>query len=134
MEIRAIDSLGQSHQREGGDTYHTNINTVHGAAHIGSGGTQNIQVNNQLVSEIIPQLAAFVEAIKKETFDDKDDVIRDLEVALEVAKSNPAATSNDGTWKRIQAKLTAANTTMEIAKLTYATHPFWPTIWAFFFS
>src|SRR6266436_6770704 len=62
----------------------------------------------------------------------KDDVMRDLEVALEVAKLNPNATAADGTWKRIQAKLTAAKTTMEIAGLAYASYPHWPAIWDYF--
>lgn len=132
--IEAINSQSKQKTNSGGDVYHTHIGTIHGAAHIGPGGIQNVQINNQPVSEILPQLSSFIEAIKKESFDDKDDVIKDLEVALEVARSNPDAKAGDSVWKRIQTKLTAAKTTMEIAGLAYASYPHWPAVWEFFFG
>src|SRR5207245_765072 len=132
--IEAINSLNKPKPTSSGDVYHTHIGTVHGAAHIGPGGTQNIQINYQPISEILPQLTQLVEAVKKDEFADKDDVIRDLEMALEVARLNPNATANDGAWKRIQAKLLSAKTTMEIVGLAYASYPHWPAVWHFLFG
>lgn len=128
---RAIDNSGTK-QSSGGDTYHTTIGKVEGGAHIGPGGTQNIQINYQPISEIIPQIAALIESVKGEQFDDRDDVVRDLEMAHQVALANPDATVKDGAWTRIQTKLTAAKTTMELAGFVIKTYPYWPLVWDFF--
>ncbi len=128
---RAIDDSGRK-QGSGGDIYHTTIGKVEGGAHIGPGGTQNIQINYQPVSEIIPQLAALIESVKGEQFDDRDEVVRDLEIAHQVALANPDATAKDGAWTRIQTKLTAAKTTMELAGFVIKTYPYWPLVWDFF--
>lgn len=127
--IHAIDSLDKP-TRTGGDTYHTTIGTVQGGAHIGPGGTQNIH-NYHPISEILPQLTALIEAVKAENFSDKDEVVRDLEIAHAVAVANPSATAADGAWTRIQTKLSAAKTTMELAGFVYKTYPYWPQVWDF---
>jgi len=130
--IDAIDSLSRPKSKTGGDTYNTTIGTVQGATHIGPGGTQNVQFNYQPISEIIPQLTQLIETVRKEDFDTKDDVLHDLEIAHQVALANPNATAKDGAWTRIQTKLTAAKTTMELAGFVVKTYPYWPQIWDFF--
>lgn len=116
-----------------GDTYNLHVTNLQGGVQHGSGNIQNISVaNNQTVSEILPQLAALIESIRAEEFPDKDDVVRDLVKAHEVALANPGATSKESAWARIGTKLTAAKTTMELAGYVIATHPHWPQIIEFF--
>lgn len=98
-----------------------------GAIQVGHGNTQSV-VTHQSMTEILPKLAEFIEAVKKQDFDDKEDVVKDLDQAHKLAQGE----INEGVWRRIQAKLTAAKTTMEVAGLAYKTYPYWPQIWAFF--
>ncbi len=118
----------------------TNITNIHGpnygAIQQGtSNSTQSVTITNyQPIGEILPQLAELIEAVRAADFQDKDDALRDLEKAHELALANPNATPRDGVWSRIQTKLTAAKTTMEIVGLAYASYPHWPTIWDFFFG
>lgn len=130
--IEAIQSLGKP-KHSGGDTYNTTFTSVQGGVQIGPGGTQNIQnVQYQPLSEILPHLTSLIEAVKSEQFDDRDEVVRDLEIAHQVALANPDATANDGAWTRIQTKLAAAKTTMELSGFVIKTYPYWPLVWDFF--
>lgn len=93
----------------------------------GNSNTQQITIN-QPISEILPKLAELISAVKAQDFEDKDEVIADLERVQSLAQGN----INEGTWKRIQTRLTAAKTTMEITGLAYKSLPYWPIIWEFF--
>jgi Mn-dependent DtxR family transcriptional regulator len=128
--IEAIDSLNRPKPKTGGDTYNTHITNLQGTAHVGPGGSHDTHFN-QPISEIIPDLTALIEAVRKEDFDTKDDVVHDLEIAHQVALANPNATAKDGAWTRIQTKLTAAKTTMELAGFVVKTYPYWPQVWDF---
>lgn len=55
--------------------------------------------------------------MKAESFDEKDDVIRDLEKVQELALSNPHATPKDTVWTRITAKLIAAKASIDLPAL-----------------
>lgn len=99
------------------------------------GGNQSISlIHNQPVSEILPKLAELINAVRQADFEDKEDVIRDLEKAQELALANPQATPKEGIWKRIQTKLDAAKTSMEIVGYAYNSLPYWPVVWRFFFG
>lgn len=138
LEPYAIDEIEES-QKTKKSTRHipyTTINyidnrvTIHGdnlgQAQAGNNATQNM--TNQPIGEILPKLAAFIEAVKQADFPDKDDAVRDLEKVHELAQLE----QTEGTWQRIQTKLTAAKTTMEIAGFVFKTHPYWPAIADFF--
>jgi hypothetical protein len=99
----------------------------YGGVQQGSNNTQNIMVN-QPISEILPKLAELISAIKAQDFEDKDEVIADLENVHALASGDV----NGGVWKRIQTRLTAAKTTMEITGLAYKSLPYWPLIWHYF--
>jgi hypothetical protein len=115
----------------------TNITNIHGpnygAIQQGtSNSTQSITITNyQPIGEILPQLAELIEAVRAADFQDKDDALRDLEKAQELALANPNATPKEGVWNRILAKVTAAKTTMEIAGMAYKSLPYWPLVWEF---
>lgn len=98
-----------------------------GPVQIGSNQTQNISYNQSL-TEILPKLADLIAAVRAQEFEDKDEVIADLEKVQSLAQGD----FNEGTLKRIQTRLTAAKTTMEIVGLAYQSLPYWPLIWAFF--
>ncbi|MEK6279366.1 MAG: hypothetical protein AABN95_03355 [Acidobacteriota bacterium] len=98
-----------------------------GSVQIGSHQTQNISYN-QPISEILPKLAELIAAVRQRDFEDKDEVVADLERVQSLAQGE----INEGTLKRIQTKLTAAKTTMEIVGLAYQSLPYWPLIWGFF--
>lgn len=98
-----------------------------GPVQIGSNQTQNISYNQSL-TEIVPKLADLIAAVRAQEFEDKDEVIADLEKVKSLAQGD----FNEGTLKRIQTRLTAAKTTMEIVGLAYQSLPYWPLIWAFF--
>ena len=85
-----------------------------GAVQVGHGNTQSV-VTHQSMTDILPKLAEFIEVVKKQDFEDKEDVVKDLEQAHKLAQGEV----NEGVWRRIQAKLTAAKTTMEVAGLVY---------------
>jgi len=99
-----------------------------GPVQIGYHQTQQNVFQNQSIEEILPKLAELIRAIKAADFVDKDEVIADLEKIQSLAHGN----ISEGVWNRIQTKLTAAKTTMEVAGLVYKTYPYWPQIWAFF--
>lgn len=98
-----------------------------GPVQIGSNQTQNISYNQSL-TEILPKLADLIAAVREKDFEDKDEVIADLEKVQSLAQGDV----NEGTLKRIQSRLTAAKTTMEIVGLAYQSLPYWPLIWSFF--
>lgn len=98
-----------------------------GPVQIGSNPIQNISYNQPL-AEILPKLAELIAAIGNQDFADKDEVVADLEKVQALASGDV----NDGTLKRIQTRLTAAKTTMEITGLAYKSLPFWPQIWDYF--
>ncbi|MEP6719723.1 MAG: hypothetical protein ABJB21_11290 [bacterium] len=128
--IEAIQSLGKPKSGTG-DTYHTHIGSVTGGVHVGPGGVQKINTNEP-ISEILPALEKLITAVRGEDFPDKDDVLRDLEIAQQVALANPNATVKDGAWTRILTKLNAAKTTMELAGFVVKTYPYWPQVIDFF--
>jgi hypothetical protein len=98
-----------------------------GPVQIGSHQTQNISYNES-ISEILPKLAELITAVRAQDFPDKDEVIADLEKVQALAQGDV----NEGVWKRIQTRLTAAKTTMEITGLAYNSLPYWPLIWNYF--
>jgi hypothetical protein len=112
---------------------HITPNIVHfhgpntGPIQIGSHQTQNVSYN-QSMTEILPKLAELIAALKAQNFEDKDEVIADLEKVQSLAHGEV----NEGTWKRIQTRLTAAKTTMEITGLAYKSLPYWPMVWEYF--
>jgi hypothetical protein len=117
--------------------YTDNRITIHGdnigQAQAGNNAVQYININ-QGISEILPKLTDLINAVKQADFPDKEDVVRDLEKAHELALANPDITPKEGIWKRIQGKLDVAKTTMEIAGYAYTSLPYWPVIWKFFFG
>jgi hypothetical protein len=139
LEPYAIDEIEESLKTKKSTRHipYTTINyidnrvTIHGdnlgQAQAGNNATQSM-TNNQSISEILPKLTAFIEAVRQADFPDKDDAVHDLEKAHELA----GLKQTEGTWQRIQTKLNAAKTTMEIAGFVYNTHPYWPAIWNFF--
>jgi hypothetical protein len=98
-----------------------------GPVQIGSNQTQN-NYYNQALTEVLPKLAEMISAVKAQNFDDKDEVLADLEKVHALASGDV----NEGVWKRIQTRLTAAKTTMEITGLAYKSLPYWPLIWDHF--
>lgn len=98
----------------------------------GDHSSQSVVYNNEPISRIIPQLAGLIEAMRDEDFTDKDDVLRDLEIAHQVALANPNATAKDGAWTRILTKLNAAKATMEISGLVINSYPYWTRVIDFF--
>jgi len=98
-------------------------------AQAGSGNTQSI-VNHQPISEILPKLAELIEAVRRADFEDKDEVVRDLEKAQQLAQSEDPKSK----WALIQSKLSSAKTGMEIVGFGYNSLPYWPAIWQYFFG
>jgi hypothetical protein len=130
--VRAVEAR-HLHKSGPGDNYTVNIEKLEGGVLQGPNSIQNIKItNHQPISEILPNLKSLIEAVKAEDFDDKDDVIRDLEKVREVALANPNATAEDRAWTRINAKLTAAKTSMELAGFVIKTYPYWPQVLEFF--
>jgi hypothetical protein len=122
-----------SRKPTGGDSYTMNIDKVEGGVLQGPNNVQNVSiVNRQPVSEILPEILGLIEAVKAEDFEDKDEVIRHLDKARELAAANPSATTNESVWTRINTKLVAAKTTMEIAGFVIKTYPHWPQVLDFF--
>jgi hypothetical protein len=112
-------------------SYTTNVNApIYGGLMQGThDSTQNITLtNHQPIGEILPKLVELIEAIKQADFLDKEDVVADLEKAHQLAQGE----QTEGSWKRIQAKLNAAKTTMEISGMAYKSLPYWPLIWEYF--
>jgi hypothetical protein len=143
LTARAIDELEEKIRNPGKPTEHfpATINIIdYSVKIIGDvsgniqGGQSNTQkvISNEPISSILPQLTALIKTVKAEEFPDKDDVVRDLEQAHQVAITNPDATSSDGVWARITTKLTAAKTTMELAGFVIKTYPYWPQVLDFF--
>jgi hypothetical protein len=112
-------------------SYTTNVQTNYGGIQQGHGNVQQIN-HREPLSKVLPQLSSFVEAVRQQDFEDKEDVIRDLEKALEVARANPGALPGEAVWTRVQSKLVTAKTAMELANLTYNTLPFWAMLWHYF--
>ena len=96
--------------------------------------TQNISVTTETpIIKIIPQLDALVRAAEKaEDFLLKQEVVGDLNQALEMAHCNAQRYPGDMPWQFIQAKLTAAKTAMEMVGYAYRSLPFWTLIWHYF--
>jgi hypothetical protein len=123
---------------EGSSASAMNVLNIHGPNYGGiqqgtHSSTQTVNIfNSQTIGDILPQLKELLDAVRKESFPDKDDAIRDLEKAHQLALANPTASPSDGVWTRIQTKLNAAKTTMEIAGLAYRSLPYWPVVWEFF--
>ncbi|MCA1576981.1 MAG: hypothetical protein LC794_06410 [Acidobacteria bacterium] len=116
-----------------GDSYTMHIGSVEGGVQQGPNSVQNINITNyQPISEILPHLIKLIEGVKAESFDEKDDVIRDLEKVRELALSNPQATPKDTVWTRVNAKLIAAKTSMDIAGVVVKTYPQWAKVLEFF--
>ncbi|CAN5758795.1 hypothetical protein BH20ACI3_BH20ACI3_24890 [soil metagenome] len=128
---RAVEAR---HQGEAsGVSYEMHIGRLEGGVLQGPSNVQNISiVNHEPVSKILNEILALIEAVGGESFDDKDDVIRDLDKARELAEANPSATARDSVWTRINTKLVAAKTTMEIAGFVIKTYPHWPQVLDFF--
>jgi len=122
-----------SHEPTGGDSYTMNIDKVEGGVLQGPNNVQNVHiVNRQPVSEILPEILALIENVRSEDFADKDEVMRDLDKARELAAANSSVAAGDGVWTRINTKLIAAKTTMEIAGFVIKTYPHWPQVLDFF--
>src|SRR5205085_3565823 len=84
--------------------------------------TQTITlISNQPIGEILPKLVELIQAVRQSDFPDKEDAVADLEKAHQLAQGE----QSEGKWKRIQAKLNAAKTTMELAGLAYKSLPYW---------
>jgi DNA-binding MarR family transcriptional regulator len=139
----AIDEIESTIQHPNKGTKHfspTVINYTDNRISIGGdnsgqvlAGNQGSQTMHSPISEILPKLAEFIKAVKEAEFPDKDDVVRDLEKAQELAHANPNVTPKEAVWKRIQGKLEVAKTTMEIVGFAYNSLPYWPMIWKYFF-
>jgi len=99
-----------------------------GQAQAGNNATQSL-INNQPISEILPKLAELIAAVGQADFEDRDEVVRDLEKVQQLAQSDDPKSK----WALIQSKLTSAKTAMEIVGFTYKTLPYWPVIWHYFF-
>lgn len=130
--LEALESTGESSSAPDSpppsSVFNINVHgDNYGPVQQGHGNVQRI-VNNQSISEILPMLVEFIEAVRAVDFVDKDDAVADLEKVQILARGE----INEGIWKRIQTKLTAAKMTMEIAGLAYSSYPHWPAIWAFF--
>ncbi len=132
--MEAIES-GDQQPGASSISYNTNIygDNKGNIAQGGQGHNQTV-INNQPISEILPKLAELIAAVRQADFPDKDDVVRDLEKAQELAIANPNATPIEGVWKRIQGKLDVAKTSMEIVGFGYNSLPYWPLVWNFFFG
>jgi hypothetical protein len=96
-------------------------------------GNQNKQtVNyNQTIGEILPELTALIESIRKLDFEDRDNVVRALDRALELAQANTNATTGQSAWTRIKASIVFAKETMDALGVAYQTLPYWPAVWHF---
>ncbi|MDT4969836.1 MAG: hypothetical protein QOJ64_4573 [Acidobacteriota bacterium] len=139
LEPHAIDEIEES-RRTGKETKHIPATTIYytdnriNIAGHNSGqvmaGNEGVQTLSQPLAEILPQLSAFIESVRTATFLDRADAVHDLEKVYELAQKE----QTEGTWKRIQTKLTAAKTTMEIAGYGYNSLPYWAAIWKFFFG
>ncbi len=122
-----------SHKSTGGDSYSMHIEKVEGGVLQGPNNLQNVHiVNRQPVSEILPEILALIKAVRSEDFDDKDEVMRDLDKARELAAANPSVIASENVWTQINTKLIAAKTTMEIAGFVIKTYPHWPQVLDFF--
>ena len=80
------------------------------------------------MGDILPKLAEFISEVRKADFIDKEDAIRDLEKAYELAQGQ----LNSGVWERIQSKIKSAETTMKLAGYAYSAYTHWPAIVEFF--
>ena len=116
-----------------GDNYTMNIGVLEGGVQQGPNNIQHVNiVNNQPLSEILPELLNLIKAVTdKANFDGKDDVIRDLEKVRDLILANPQAAPRDNIWTRINAKLIAAKTSMEIAGFVVNSYPHWPQVLEF---
>lgn len=96
------------------------------------GGQDNVQntMNSQPIGEILPKLVELIQAVKQADFEDKDEVVRDLEKVQQLAQSEHPKSK----WALIQSKLTSAKTAMELVGFGYKTLPYWPVIWQYFFG
>jgi len=130
--LRYVEARHRNHSPRG-DTYTMHIGNVEGGVQQGPNNVQNVNITNyQPISEILPDLIKLIEGVRAESFDEKDDVIRDLTKVQELVLSNPQATPKDTVWTRISAKLLTAKTSMDIAGVVVKTYPHWAKVLEFF--
>jgi hypothetical protein len=98
-------------------------------AQASQGNNQSV-INHQPISEILPKLAELIEAVKQAEFEDRDEVVRDLEKVQQLAQSQDPKSK----WALIQSKLSSAKTGMELVGYGYSSLPYWPVIWQYFFG
>lgn len=128
--IDAIQSLGKPKPPSGGDTYNTHIGTIHGAAQIGSGNVQNVQMsvtNNPEFDQAISRLLQVVQASglpSDELEELNDEVIKLNKLAL----SEPKADS----LEKAKFRIDKAKLSFEAAKLLAQAAPHLHTAWEYF--
>ncbi len=98
-------------------------------AQAGQGNNQSC-TNHQPISQILLKLAELIEAVKQADFEDKDEIVRDLEKVQQLAQLEDPKSK----WALIQSKLSSAKTGMEIVGYGYHSLPYWPVIWKYFFG
>jgi hypothetical protein len=89
----------------------------------GQGNTYN-EITNESLSSVLPKLAEFIEVVRRADFENRDEVIRDLETVYALAQ-RPIEKS---VWEVIQAKFKSAEALMKLARFGYATYTHWPQI------
>jgi hypothetical protein len=134
----AIDEIEESviHPEKGTEhfpstviNYHNTVNIAGnnvGQAIAGNHSTQHMQTLTSV--EIVSKLAALIEAVKSLNFPEQHEVIDDLDKIRNLS----SAEQSEGVIKRIQTRLAAVKTTMEVAGLAYQSLPHWTEIWSYF--
>ena len=119
-----VDSKGRA-------IFNITARDVYGAIQIdGQNNAQTVTttINRESISEILPKLIELINEVAKADFENKEDVVKDLEKVHQLASSdNPK-----DKWLLIQAKLTSAKTAMELVGFAYHSLPYWPQIWDYF--
>jgi len=91
---------------------------------VGGQGNTYKEITNESISATLPQLSEFIAEVKKADFDNREEVVRDLEKVYELAQ-RPL---NKSLWEAIQSKVKSAEALMKLSGWGYATYTHWPVI------
>lgn len=127
LGAQAIESSGE--KRFGGDTYNTNIGTIHGAAQIGSGNVQNVQINVSNNPEFDQAIAGLLQIVQASGL--TNDEVEELKD--EVTKLNKLALSEPepGSLEKAKFRIDKAKLSFEAAKLLVQAAPHLHTAWEY---